>query len=194
MEEPNAKTIDFAKVFAGVSYPEDSVTVILNEELGYLAHVLQKKMSDAAIKSDSEARKSAEAEYERVVESAADWTYTFHLTGVSRELREGVARAVREEFPTETDMFGVPKPSVEADEAYKARRYALHTKQIEGPGGAVAVAPTPENLAEFLKAAPDRAIQLIDAKIVELSGEGAAVGFDSIIRSADFLSKPSPKG
>lgn len=194
MEEPNAKTIDFAKVFAGVSYPEDSVTVILNEELGYLAHVLQKKMSDAAIKSDSEARKSAEEEYEKVVKDAADWTYTFHLTGVSRELREGLARGIQDEFKIDTDMFGRPKPNVEADEAYKARRYALHVKKIEGPDGSVAVAPSPENLAAFLKSAPEKAVESIDAKILELSGEGAAAGFDSIIRSADFLSKPSLKG
>lgn len=194
MEEPNAKNIDFAAVFAGISYPEDTVTVILNEELGYNAHVLQRKMSEAAIKSDSEARKAAEEEYEKVVEAAAAWTYTFHLTGVSRELREGLAQTIQDEFKVENDMFGRPKPNPEADEAYKARRYALHIKKIEGPDGAVSVSPTPENLAAFLKAAPDRAVELIDSKILELSGEGATAGFDSIIRSADFLSKPSPKG
>lgn len=185
---PDPRTIDFAAVFAGISYPKDSVTVILDEELGYRVHRLQADIRESAMSGDSDKRKELEAESDRLAEDAKAKTYVFHLTGVARELREGVAAGVEKEFELKRSMFGNIDYTPEAEAAHNARIYALHIERISGPGGAELVAPTAENLAEFLKHAPDKAIIDINAKIKELSGEGASDGFDYLIRNADFLS------
>ena len=187
-DAPNPKTIDFAKVFSGQEYPKDSVSVIVDENLGYKVNQVQKKIRVAVLSGDADERKALEAEYDDLAKSAKDATYTFYLTGIPRELKEDLTRTVREEFNIETDMFGNAKFNEDAEKAYKSRRWALHIEKIEGPDGSVAVAPTAENLAAFLASAPDTAIETVDAKIAELSGSGAAEGFDLLIRDADFLS------
>lgn len=189
-DAPDPKTIDFAQVFAGRSYPKDSVPVIVDEELGYRAHKLQQAIREADLLGDSVTATGLQATFDTLVtEALPEVTYTFHLTGVSREDRTAITEKIQAEYEIETDVFGRMKPNPEADKAYKALRWALHIERIEGPEGSVAVAPTPENLAAFLASAPDRAIADVDEKIVELSGEGATDGFDALIRNADFLSQ-----
>lgn len=187
-DAPDARNIDFAKVFSGQEYPKDSVSVIVNEKLGYDVHRIQQEISTALATDDKDARKELEEKYAELAKKAKDFTYTFHLTAISREVKESLTQSVRAEFDIETDMFGNAKPNDAAEKAYKSRRWALHTEKIEGPGGSVSVAPTPENLAAFLLQAPDPAIEQIDAKITELSGSGAHAGFDLLVRDADFLS------
>lgn len=185
---PDPKLIDFAQVFAGIVYPTDSVTVIVDEKLGYEAFRLQKEISEAAIKNQPEKRKELEAEFEKVAQDSAGATYTFHLTAISREVKDALRDKISAEFEVKTDVFGRMIPNPEAELAYKSQRWALHTQKITGPQGSTVEGPTPENLASFLQVAPDRAIADIDTKITELSGDGASVGFDALIRDADFLS------
>lgn len=183
--------IDFAKVFAGIEYPKDSVTVVVNEKLSYQAHKIAEALALAVARVDEpDVIKGLEASYGEVLKTAKDYAYTFHLTAISREVRNDLATAVEEEFEIETDFLGRSKPSKEANESYRSRLWALHVEKIEGPNGSEIVAPTPENLAAFIASAPDRAIETIEEKIGELSGRGAGEGFDSIIRDADFLSQP----
>lgn len=188
---PDPKTIDFFKVFAGIEYPKDTVKVITSEKLAYAAHKIASALKIAQARlDDTDEIKGLEASYEEVLKAAKEHTYVFHLTGVSREVRTDLTKAINAEFEVETDVFGRMVPNAEADKAYRERRWALQTEKIQGPDGAVVVAPTPENLAAFIDNAPDPAILAVEAKIAELTGDGVQDGFDSIIRDADFLSQP----
>ena len=187
-DAPDYKTIDFAKVFSGQEYPKDTQTVIVNEKLGYEVHQIEVKRKASALQEDTEALKELDKQYEELAARAKDFTFTFHLTGISRELKDALTRKIRDQFDITTDVFGRAVPNEEAEKAYQAGRWALHTEKIVGPEGSEAVSPTPENLSAFLAGAPDRAIDLIEAKILELSGSGAGDGLDLLARDADFLS------
>ena len=184
---PNPKTIDFAKVFSGQEYPKDSVHVVTDRKLAYSVHKLREALQEANRKGDADEITGLEATYEEVLKAAEGHSFTFHLTDVSRETKRAVLDSVNKDFDIETDMFGQMKANPAAEEAYKARMWAVHTERIVGPDGAEIVSPTEENLLAFLAGAPDKAIQDIDAKISEF-GSGTSEGLDSIIRDADFLS------
>ena len=188
-EDVSALTIDFATVFSGVAYPKDTETIILNEALGYRANKVQAELRNAELLKNDEETQRLQSEFDAIREEASAYTYTFHLTGVSREIREDVAKTVRDEFQVETDMFGNIKTTPEMEKAYRARELAVHTEKIVGPGGIEVVAPTPENLLAFVTHAPDQAILALNKMFTELDGLGSSKGFDAILRDADFLSK-----
>lgn len=188
-ETPDYKTIDFAAYLSGQELPKDTVSVILNEKVGYDAYRLQEAIKGLDPKDDADEIEGLRTLLAELQKTAQASEFTFHLTAVSREDRDRIRTQIREEFEVETDMFGRTKPNAEAEKAYTSRIWALHTELVEGPDGIRLTAPTPENIAGLLAKAPDLALSKIDAKIAELQGSGATEGFEALIQDADFLSQ-----
>lgn len=187
-DAPIAESIDFAEVFAGLAYPKDTVTVNLDEKAGYQVHKITQTLAGLDPVEDKDEIEGLKASLSEVAKAAKKTEFTFYLTAIDREKRDLLREQIRNEFEIENDVFGRTKPNPEAEKAFTTRLWALHIEKVEGPG-MVQERPTPENLKPILNRAPDKALADIDAKITELSGQGATDGFDTLIRDSDFLSE-----
>lgn len=187
-DAPDPQTIDFAKVLAGLDLPKDTVTVNLSEKIGYAVHKITTALAGLDPKDDKDEIEGLKASLSEIAKDAKATEYTFHMTAVDREVRRNLATQVRTKYAVETNAFGRPLPNPEAEEAYTSGLWALHIEKVEGPGVTMD-RPSPESLVPLIAKAPDKAVELVDAKITELSGEGATDGFDTLIRDADFLSQ-----
>lgn len=186
------KTFDVADMFAGISYPEDSVPFYTDQAIAYEFHKLSQDALEAVHAKDEKRAKEIEERREVLIKKAESNRYTFHLRGQSRDSRDAVLKSVQEKFPVERDFLGREIPNGEADELYINSYWALHITKIEKPDGSVLVAPDAAAIKIIRGNSPDSEIDKVEAAIRELTG-GAKSGFESLAQEHDFLSSASPE-
>lgn len=186
-DETSPKTLDLAAVFSGRSYPKETVTVYMDEVLGYKIYKLTKESVQATLARDEDEKDRIGAELKEAAAKAEPSRLLFHLTGASREDRKAATEETLEKFPAEKDAFGREKSNAEANEYYANLVWKLHVERIEAADGST-VEPTLEDVEMFRKHAPDHAIEAVEAGIQELT-EGVKGGFTTLIQEHDFLSQ-----
>lgn len=184
---PNIATFDVAEMFAGKSYPKDTVEVFMDEATAYEINKLQAEARQAVASQDEEAGRAVEERLTALVKRGAASKYVFHLTGVSRDSRKAAVESVTAEFPMEQDFLGRDKPNPQGDEKYANLMWALHIEKIVAPSGAVIVAPSEADIKVIRGNAPDPAVEKVEAAIKELS-TGVKSGFETLAQEHDFLS------
>lgn len=189
---PNPKTLDLGAVLAGVAYPKDVVSVYLREDVAYELNKVNEAINRAQLLGEKETLEALEKERDKLIEIGQASRLEFHLTGVSRKVRQAVVDKVDAEFPPEFNLLGQRMPNSKADDMHANHMWSVHVEKIVAPDGSESIAPSPENIAQFREAAPDLAIRAVEAGIKQFT-DGAKSGFESLAQEHAFLSQPSPE-
>lgn len=189
---PNPKTLDLGELLAGISYPKDTVEVWLDEATAYEISKADAAIKRAELMGDAELVSKLETEREKLVELGASSRLVFHLTGVSRKVKDDIITKTDEKFKPEYSFMGTRVPNREADDYHANLRWAVHIEKFVAADGSELVAPGPESIEKFRDVAPAPATEAIEKAITNLS-EGAKSGFESLAQEHAFLSQPSPE-
>jgi hypothetical protein len=187
MDELNVATFDIADMFSGKSYPKDTVTVYTDDATAYELQKLSKEAADAVVRRDAEEGKRIESEIKELVKKGEASKYVFHLTGVSREMKDNLIKSVDEKFPDETDFLNRVKPNAEKADFLENKWWALHVERIIAPNGAARNAPTEDDIKLIRGNLAESETAKVTAGIKGLT-EGVKSGFEALAQEHDFLS------
>lgn len=192
MEAPDFKTFDIADMFAGISYPEDSVTINTDARAAFEIHRLKEEALRAVQDKDEAKGRDVESRLKALLEKAKNTQFTIHVRGVSRDDRRNVEEIVEAEFPTKRDLFGREEVNRAGNEKYENLMWALYITRIERPDGSALVAPTEADVALIRGRTPESELLRVAEAIRGLQ-EGAKGGFETLAQDTDFLSGASPE-
>lgn len=192
MDAPSVSTFDIAEMFEGQTFPEEIVTVYMDEGVNHSFAKLLERATEALRSRDEELARQVEAEEKALKEQAESKKYVFHLRGASRDKRKAILDTLRADFPPTKGWTGQESFSPEAEEAFANRTWSLHIEKIVSPSGAINTAPSEADIALIRGKAPDAALAAIEAGIQSLT-EGAKSGFEALVQEHDFLSSASPE-
>ncbi|MCK9599199.1 MAG: hypothetical protein M0R06_09175 [Sphaerochaeta sp.] len=180
----NPKTFNLKAALAGISYPEETVTVFLDAKLMY-------EYSQAKREWDYDpANKEKEARVEELEKKFEDIALTITVKDMPSRIRKDVVKKVRAEFPAEVNMFGVPIDTVEGQEELQVHLWALYITSITAPDGTVIAPPSLDDIRALRDAAPDIALGAIKTAIDGLT-EITKSGYEQAVQAPGFLSQPS---
>lgn len=176
------KTFSLKQALAGISFPEETVTVFLNAKQMYL-YSKAKREWDYDPASD-EKRQVVEA-YESAFENEA---LKVTVRDIPVSTRKAVLKKVREEFPPKENAFGMLMDTPEGRDELDNRLWALYIVSVEMGGERLTLEP--DDIKTLRNEAPDVALGAIAGAINELT-EGAKSGYEQIVQEPAFLSQPS---
>ncbi|AXC37907.1 tail assembly chaperone [Microbacterium phage Jacko] len=179
---PAPADFDMFDMLSGVSYPEDTVTVALNEKAAYeLAHLEQDILNYRSENEEPDEAVLAEyqSQLEEIVKRIEASKMTFHLRGVSDDLISSAGDIAEEKFKdrklNQKAADGrivkyLPEGEKMAYLRYlNAVTYSMHiTKFVRHSDGAERVSPNADEIAAFMDKAPDAAKQKLVRAIQEL--------------------------
>jgi len=179
---PAPADFDMFAALEGIEYPEDEVTVALNEKAAHRLANLMREIREYQLdhpdpdqdKMD-EFRKRAE-EIKEVIKKSR---ITFYLKGVPDDLLTTAAEIAEKKFEdrkkTIADAQGIPQSVLPQAEKLNYMRYmnavvySMHIQKfVRHSDGAVRTAPTADEIAAFMDKAPDAAKGRLVSKIQEL--------------------------
>ena len=180
----DAKRFDLIAALEGRSYPEDTVTIFLDEALMY-------EYSKAKYDADRDpANEEKQETLKTLMALIKDLSFKVHLRGVPRFRIVELSESVAKDFPVKTNAFGNQIADPKANEVFTLGAWALHITGFE-PAGAERFVPTSQELESFRRLAPAAALEEVGSAIDRLS-QGARSGYEQIVMDPDFLSQPSP--
>lgn len=182
---PAPADFDMFAALEGIEYPEDEVTVALNEKAAHklaslMAEIQRYQLDHPAPEdrdqSDLDAFRVRVDELKNTIEKSR---MTFYLKGVPDDLLTTAADVAEEKFKdkkkTIADAQGVPQSVLPQAEKMNFMRYmnaviySMHIQKfVVHSNGAVRTTPTPDEIAAFMDKAPDAAKGKLVAKIQEL--------------------------
>ncbi|MCK9603154.1 MAG: hypothetical protein M0R66_02060 [Candidatus Omnitrophica bacterium] len=179
----NPKTFNLKEALAGISYPEDTVTVFLDAKLMY-------EYSQAKREWDYDpANKKKEARVEELEKTFEGIALKVTVKDMPSRIRRDVVNKVRGEFPPEKNMFGMAIDTPEGQEELQLQLWALYITSITAPDGTVIV-PDVEDIKLLRDEAPDIALDTIRKAIDGLT-EITKSGYEQAVQAPGFLSQPS---
>lgn len=190
VEQVSPKTFDLGAVLAGFEYPKDVVDVYFDESVAYAISVLNEKMDKFSKLGDMEAYAAAEAALDELIGQMKDRKYEFHIQAISTRQRKAIEAQVsasKKDSPATPLAQFVRDP--ELDELYATLIMQAMVTKIVAPSGAVIENPSFDECVEFRGNAPEFALQALEGGILAM-GERISRGFETTVKSADFLSKP----
>lgn len=179
---PAPADFDMFDMIEEVDYPEDTVTVALNERAAFELIRLEQDIAEY-MESTEDPDKAVLAEYRKDFEDIKkridDSKMTFYLKGVGDETVAGaqdVAEAKFEELkkPTKAADGTIRKYLPESEKInfmryLNAVTYAMHiTKFVRHRDGATRTTPSPDEIAAFMDRAPEAAKALLTDRIQRL--------------------------
>lgn len=187
MTELNHKTFDLAAVISGIGFPEHTVTVYLDERVGFEIYRANEALRNAEIRGNEEALKRIAEELDALKEKRADQAYKVTVRGVPESTRKACDARARKEFPVDYNFMGQVTPEPQRDDLYNHLLWVASVVRFEAADGSVAVVN--EDLVKQLREEAGRSvIQTIAGAIRELE-EGAKKGFETDAQDVDFLSE-----
>lgn len=190
VEQVSPKTFDLGAVLAGVEYPTDVVDVYFDEAVAHSIAILNETMDKLAKSGDTEAYAQAETVLDALLEDMKERKYEFHIQAISSRQRRAIEAQVKAtEKPTAVGPFGNTVRDPEADELYAVLLMQAMVTKIVAPNGAVIERPDYDQCVEFRESAPDFALKALENGILAM-GERISKGFETAVKSTDFLSKP----
>lgn len=195
---PAPAEFDMFDMLSGVSYPEDTVTVALDEKAAYeLAHLERDVVNYMAENEEPDEAVLAEyqSQLEAIVKRVEASKVTFHLRGVSDDRIATAGDIAEEKFKDrKLQQKGadgriikyLPEGEKMAYMRYlNAVTYSMHiTKFVRHSDGAERVAPTADEIAAFMDKAPGAAQEKLVRKIREL--RVAAADYESSLDEGFF--------
>lgn len=191
-EAQSQETFSFAEVVQGRGYPQDEVTLVLDEATAYQISKLEKQIA-----SETDSKKADELAEGLVPlkEKLAKSKFVFKIRGISSELREELLKKAREDFKPEYDsnknfitgqVEKVERDNPERDRYYTNLLWQASTEQIVAPNGAVDTAPDLSAFVSLRSAPLSQQRKFQDA----LNNLEVASEFFEVSSDDDFLAKP----
>ena len=112
------KTFDIGEVLAGRTYPENTVGVYLNEQVGFAIYEASQALRTAEIRDDAAAVKELDERLVALKKSAADTRYEFTVRGIPESARKAILAEVLKEAPLEMDLLGRVQSDIERDDRH----------------------------------------------------------------------------
>lgn len=187
-ETVNAKTFDLGAVLAGQQYPTDTVDVYFDERSTYAIGKLREQVAKLE-KANDERYDEVKAELDALIESLVERKYVFHLTGVPSSVRNAIFDKLEEEFPETKNEYGIVERNPERDEKFLLLMFQAYISKIVAPDGAAIESPSEAELKALRLEAPRHVVRAIEQGISALDAR-STTGFETVVKSADFLSKP----
>lgn len=186
MTELDHKTFDLAAVLSGIGFPEHTVTVYLDERVGFEIYRAGEALRNAEIRGNEEALKKIAEELDALKEKRADQAYKVTVRGIPESTRKACDARSRKEFPVEYNFMGQVTPDPERDDLYNHLLWVDSLVKFESADGSVAVLN--EDLVKQLRNDVGRSVfKTISDAIKELE-EGSKKGFETDAQGVDFLS------
>lgn len=166
----------------GVEYPEDEVTVALNERAAHQLAALMREVQEYRLDHPDPEQEKLDEFHERaekIKKVIKDSRITFYLKGVPDDLLSKTADIAEEKFKdkrrTITDAEGIPQSVLPQGEKVNFIRYMnavtysmFIQRFVRHSDGAVRTTPNADEIAAFLDRAPEAAKGKLVAKIQEL--------------------------
>lgn len=197
MENPTPATFDLASMFAGVSFPEETVDVFTDAGVAYNYSRLAEEAVRAVTREDAEAALAdIEARQKALVESAEKHRYEIHLRGVMQDVLDALTTKAATEFPPKKSapqIPGFPAQVEYSDEFYESldlNMWYTIIQKIVAPNGAEVIKPDLEFVAGLKAKLPLSERSKVNQAIRGFA-EKSKSGFESIVQERDFLSKAS---
>lgn len=187
---PDHKTFDLLDALAGVSHPETTVDVYLDDSLMYLISQTDAEIRKAEIRGEKEQKDTLEAKIAELKEQAATVKFEFTIRAIPRGVHTAIIAETEKEHPDTKDFLGRVEPNPERDEFFSNKFWAAHITQVKAPTGAVQQGLTPEYAAAFRSQAPRSAINAVQKAIDSLYANAEA-GYENVVQETSFLSGAS---
>lgn len=185
---PAPADFDMFDMLEGVEYPEDEVTVALNEKAAHRLAALMREIREYQV-NNPEPEDAKLAEFHKraddIKKAIEKSRVTFYLKGIPDDLLTTAANVAEEKFEdlkeTVLGADGQPVSVLPRSEKINFMRYMnavtysmFIQRFVRHSDGAVRVAPSADEIAAFLDKAPDAAKGKLVVKIQELRVESAA--------------------
>lgn len=190
VEQVSPKTFDLGAALSGVGYPSSVVDIYLDEAVAYSITIINEHLDKFSANGDHEAYQAAEKTLDELMEQMKERKYEFHIQAIPARQRRAIEDKVRatEKAPVIGPLGHVIRDS-EADELFARLLMQAMVTKIVAPSGATIENPSFEECVEFRENAPDFALRALEDGILAM-GERVSKGFETTVKSADFLSKP----
>lgn len=187
MTELNHRTFDLAAVLSGIGFPEHTVTVYLDERVGFEIYRAEEALRNAEIRGNEEALKKIADEIDALKEKRKDVAYKVTVRGIPESTRKACDTRARKEFPVDYNFMGQATPEPARDDLFNHLLWVASVVRFEASDGSVSIVN--EDLVKQLREEAGRTvIQTISNAIDELI-KGTKAGFESDAQDVDFLSE-----
>lgn len=178
------KTFDLRAALAGVSFPEETVTIFLDASKMYEYAQLKRKADYNP--ADEELQKSVE-DFENIFkESAIQVT----IRDIPVKLRKDILKRVHKDFPPDTHpLLGQKVNTQDGEEEFQTQLWAAHIVEMRNAQGGV-LHPTADDIRALRDTASVVTLGVIREAIDRLTSDTTS-GYEQIVQGLDFLSQPS---
>jgi hypothetical protein len=187
VDKPDVKTFDLGEHLAGRGYPEQEVSIFLDETIGFAIAEADRKLQTLSSLGKTEEYNALEEKQQVLFDSLAERRLVVTVRGVPRKVKRDIYAKVQSEFPAKKDAFGREEFPVEASELTDQLLWTAHIVKVTSPDG-TSVTPSPDEVQQLRDLAPMADLKSIQAGIEKVDNAGE--GFEIASRSVDFLSKP----
>lgn len=188
-------TFSFAERLRGRNYAKDSVSIYIDEKLGYELAELELQYRDDAANLSLDQINKLEADITAKIAELKPHEYVFDLEGISNKQYNALVDQANEKFPLEyeegTDFLGQKTKTLlessDRDEFFTGILWLACFRKITAADGTTADDINPELIAEFRDSAPLAALSQINKTINKLR---LATDWIEYTEDEDFLVKP----
>lgn len=195
--KPAPETFDLGAFLSGRTYPEDIVTVYLDEQAISRIQGLVDLRNEMELEDEPDTAEIAKIQglIDQARKAAEDSALQLTIRGISNRRRQTLLRQVTTEYPLSPKAFrsGVDPKDHDRNEATVLALWQAHIVRIENSRGQVLENIQPEFLTELYEESPDAAVARITQAIQDLQNDQASK-FESYVKEPDFLSRPSHEG
>jgi len=134
-------TFNIVNLLRERAYPQDSVTVYIDESAAYAGGEIDKRI---AVTTDEEELKKLNEERETIIKKMNDSAITFHLVGISESRRNDILKQAKKKYPIEYvkdvnpltgETVREEKESPERDELFTDLLWQASISRIEDSNG-----------------------------------------------------------
>lgn len=183
----NHKTFDLAAVLSGIGFPEHTVTVYLDERVGFEIYRAEEALRNAEIRGNEEALKKIAEEIDALKEKRKDVAYRVTVRGIPESTRKACDTQARKEFPPEYNFMGQLTPEPARDDLYNQLLWIASIVKFEQADGAYSLVD--EDLVKQLREGAGRTVIQTISKAIDELITGTRAGFEIDAQDVDFLSE-----
>lgn len=188
----NPKTFDLIGAISGRDYPTLDVEVYIDEATGFAINKANEALRTLEILGKEDEMKEVQEQLDSLVEKSASSKIVLTLKGIPERVRRSILSKVEEDFPSTSNMLGIPEPNPQADEAYTLAMWEAYIQKFTAPDGSENPV-TKGEIQAIYDELPDTVHKQISDSIEKLRKDHVA-GFEYASKEVGFLSQASPEG
>jgi hypothetical protein len=187
VDKPDVKTFDLGEFLAGRGYPEKTVSIFLDEAVGFTIAETNKTLQKLSDLGKADEYDALELKQNELIASLNERKLAITVRGIPRKVKRDIYATIQAKHKPSKDAFGREEFSQEAAELTDVLMWTAHIVQV-APANGSAITPSEGDIIALRDLAPMADLKTIQNAIDEI--EEAGEGFEIASRSVDFLSKP----